>query len=224
MTISSVGSSTTTTTTPETTTPSTKGGPGGPLGKHEFLKLLTAQLRHQDPMNPLQGDEMAAQLAQFASVEALTNIGDQLAGQQSQSTAVLTAINNSVAMGTIGKTVTAPGDKLNVPTDATVTALIGGAGKGTLQITDSAGKVVGTRDLGTVTAGVATFDVGNATKGLGSGAYRYKILVSDAKGQPVETTTFSKVKIDGVTYGQDGAMLTSGSLSIPITSVIRIEG
>ena len=45
--------------------------PGGKLGKDEFLKLLVAQLTNQDPMNPADGQQMAAQLAQFSSVEQL---------------------------------------------------------------------------------------------------------------------------------------------------------
>ena len=44
-----------------------------------FLKLLVAQMKNQDPMNPMDGQEMAAQLAQFTSVEQLINANDTLA-------------------------------------------------------------------------------------------------------------------------------------------------
>jgi flagellar basal-body rod modification protein FlgD len=226
MTISSVGSSTTTTATNSTTDPTAQifgNVPGGRLGKHEFLKLLTTQLRYQDPLDPMEGAEMATQLAQFTSVEQLVNIGDQLKTSSSQSDAVLAALNNSVAMNAIGRTVTAPGNVLNLPAEATVTALIGGAGTGTLQVLDGSGKVVGSRSLGTLNAGLATMDLGDAAKGLPAGTYTYKVLVTDSKSVPVETTTFSRIKIDGVTYGTDGAMLTSGGMRIPITSVIKIE-
>ena len=49
------------------------------LGKDEFLKLLVAQMKHQDPLNPMNGQEMAAQFAQFSSVEQLVNMNDTLA-------------------------------------------------------------------------------------------------------------------------------------------------
>lgn len=49
------------------------------LGKDEFLKLLVAQMKNQDPMNPMDGQQMAAQLAQFTSVEQLINANDTLA-------------------------------------------------------------------------------------------------------------------------------------------------
>jgi flagellar basal-body rod modification protein FlgD len=50
----------------------------GDMGKTEFLQLLVAQLRHQDPMDPSDGKEMAAQLAQFSSVEQLVSMNDTL--------------------------------------------------------------------------------------------------------------------------------------------------
>jgi len=48
-----------------------EAAPGGELGRDAFLQLLVTQLRHQDPLNPLEARDMVAQLAQFASLEQL---------------------------------------------------------------------------------------------------------------------------------------------------------
>src|SRR5437899_9270478 len=48
--------------------------PSAQLGKDAFLKLLVAQLQHQDPGNPMDSSAFMGQLAQFSSVEQMTNV------------------------------------------------------------------------------------------------------------------------------------------------------
>jgi flagellar basal-body rod modification protein FlgD len=211
------------------TAPGRDGTPGGAMGKDEFLKLLTTQMRYQDPMNPMDGSKMASDLAQFTGLEQLTNINTTLTSQQTQYNTMLQAINNSVALSTIGKTVVAAGDQVVVAADAkgvnkgTVVADIAVEGNATLTILNAAGKEIGSRSLGHLAAGdKKEFAVGTAANSLAAGAYSYRITVTDAKGLEVPQTTYSTGVVDGISYTPTGAVLTAGPLTFEIGKVVKI--
>jgi flagellar basal-body rod modification protein FlgD len=200
--------------------------PGGALGKDQFLKLLIAQLQHQDPLNPMQGDQMATQLAQFSSLEQLQQINASLTAQQSASGALVDAIQATAVINTIGHTVVAAGNELQLggANGATsVTALVGDAGgKGTLHIFDQNGHEVGTRELGVINGGRQTFDIGTAGDGLAAGTYTYSIDAKDGAGNAVTVQTYMTGKVDGVSRGPSGLVLNVGAFTIPYASVVQI--
>jgi flagellar basal-body rod modification protein FlgD len=51
---------------------------GGEMGKEEFLKILITQLSHQDPTQPMQDKEFISQMAQFSSLEQMTNVSAEI--------------------------------------------------------------------------------------------------------------------------------------------------
>lgn len=204
-------------------------GPGGKMGKNEFLKLLTTQLRYQDPMEPLKGQDMAAQLAQFSGLEQLVNISEQISNQESSFATLTQAMNNSVAISTIGKTVVAAGNEVALTTDVVsgksvgqVSAHVAISGMATLRMFDSGGNEVGNRSLGFLGVGRQTFDVGTAAKNLPEGKYTFKVEVNNAKGEALPQQTFITGRVDGIAYGEEGAILTSGPIKIKIASIIQI--
>ena len=93
-------------TTVTTATETTTGTPGtqadnkaAALGKDDFLKLLVAQLQHQDPMNPTDNTEFMAQMTSYSTLEQVTNMA--------KSNAEMAAtLGMQQSLGLIGRTVT----------------------------------------------------------------------------------------------------------------------
>jgi flagellar basal-body rod modification protein FlgD len=73
---------------------------GSQLGQDAFLKLLTTQLQNQDPLHPMDDTQSVAQLAQFSSVQATTELKDAFSTFQSNFSVMQSA-------GLLGKTVSA---------------------------------------------------------------------------------------------------------------------
>jgi flagellar basal-body rod modification protein FlgD len=81
------------------------GSANGQLGKSDFLKMLTTQMRYQDPLNPMDNTQMVAQMAQFSQLEQMLNMSNAFTGLQSVSllgrTIKATAIDGSLITGVV---------------------------------------------------------------------------------------------------------------------------
>ena len=86
-------------TTPATPSTTSAVNPKSLLSKDDFMKLFVTQLQHQDPMSPMDNNQMVAQMSQLSTVEQLTNLATTN-GHMAQELAA------SNAVGLIGRTVT----------------------------------------------------------------------------------------------------------------------
>jgi len=201
----------------------------GALDKNAFLKLLVTQMKHQDPLNPTGSDQMAAQLAQFSSLEQLQTMNATLTGQAGGNSAIIASIQATAAMGTLGKTVVSAGDAVVLPagTDPTtiaVNAVVNGPdGTAVLNIMDASGAVIGSRNLGAVSAGPLSVDLGTAATGLAAGNYHFAIEVTSAAGGKTAATTYTTGRVDSVQSTVNGPVLLAGTIAIPFSSVIEIK-
>jgi flagellar basal-body rod modification protein FlgD len=77
------------------------------LGKEDFLNLFVTQMKYQNPLDPMDNTEFTAQLAQFSSLEQLTNINTQLTDLLSYEN----SLHNTLTTSLIGRNVTFSGDE-----------------------------------------------------------------------------------------------------------------
>lgn len=178
------------------------------MGKQDFLTLLVAQLKNQDPLNPSDPTQFTAQLAQFSSLEQLTNLNTSMGD-------MVSATNNSTkisALGMIGKEVTFTGSSFkydSAPVQLGYT-LDGAASQVQLLIQDSTGQPVQTLNGTDLTKGNHTL-VWNGLNQNGTAvpAGTYKVIIQ-AKGidsTGVAASPFIKSEVTGVDLSGTGTAL-----------------
>lgn len=200
---------------------------GGSMGKDEFLQLLVAQLRNQDPMSPMKGEEFAAQLAQFSSVEQLMGIHDQLKLQFELDSAAMEARVSTSALELVGREVVGAGDWMTVDAEGgadPLTVGLAAPGEGWLTILDASGVEVASGPVGRLAAGRNTVDPAGLVDRLPPGSYRYELSVTGDDGFPVTAQTFSRFLVEGVRFGPQGPVLLGpGGAEIPLGSVVEVR-
>ncbi|MEM1094298.1 MAG: flagellar hook capping FlgD N-terminal domain-containing protein [Bacteroidota bacterium] len=185
---------------------------GSALGRDEFLTLLVAQLRNQDPMNPLEGHEFAAQLAQFSSVEQLMNLNEGIEGMQEMQGLLASSTNSGVAAGLMGQGVEVTTNRIEWSGEAVETGyeLAADAQSVTIEVKDSRGRVVRTEAFGAQEAGTETWTWdGNNDNGdrVAEGTYTFEVKATDGQENDVSASPFRRGVVDRVTFGQNGISL-----------------
>lgn len=223
----STGSTTvtkTTSTDEDKTASATKG-----LGDNfeTFLTLLTTQMKNQDPLKPMDTNDMTKQLVEFANVEQ--NIGtnsrlDKLVKLQGAGTA-------STNLAYLGRTVAYEGDKFDYKEGMTQAPLgyqLETAAKSVrVDIIDSKGAIIrsmkGETEAGTKHAVNWDFKDDNG-KAVEPGTYRMNVApVSEKENTTIKATSFTFGTVGGIGSNKDGeTVLTIGTTEVPLSSLTTV--
>ena len=194
------------------------------MGKDQFMKLLVAQLQHQDPLNPMDSTGFTAQLAQFSSLEQLQNVNTNL-GNISASQA---SLGNAQAVSFIGKEITSSGSAFEVKngvSDRINFNLEEDAAIVKIGVYNDRGEVVRVIEAGRMDAGEQSIvwdGLNQEGERASDGAYSYEILAVDMESLPVEVTTYSSGRVTGVNFKDGVPYLLTNQIEIPLSSVIRV--
>ena len=194
------------------------------LGKEDFLNLLITQLQNQDPLNPTDSTEFTAQLAQFSSLEQLSNVNNNLEQMQN----FQASTNNSQAVSLLGKEITANGNFLQLAAGEPVgfdLSLSGDAATVMATVYDSSGGFVKSFESQNMVAGQHTLFWDGMDKNGNpavDGSYTVEILAADADGHDIKTETFFTGLVDKVTFENNTPFLISGDQKIAVGDVIKV--
>lgn len=99
----------------------------GKLGREDFLLLLVASMRGQDPLNPVDNGEMIAQMAQFSMLESMLNLTEGFVALHAMAmlgkTVKATAVDGSIIEGTVLTINTNKGEPIITLEDGSVVSL-----------------------------------------------------------------------------------------------------
>lgn len=188
-----------------------------------FLTLLTTQLKHQDPLEPVDSTEFTAQLAQFAAVEQ----GIQSNANLEKLINLSLANQSLAAVSYLGKYVEALGDGM---------ALVNGTGsfayslpetvKATaIQIKNESGVTVAVKPGATgIGKHQFTWD-GKDSQGLQLPDGKYSVVVTaiNAEGQTVDSETYTIGIVDGADSSGDGVLVSINGVKVPLEDIVTIR-
>jgi len=202
----------------------TSASTGTDSAADRFLTLLVTQLKNQDPLNPLDNAQITSQLAQLSTVSGINQLNTTL----TQLSASMDAKQYLQAAGLVGHYVVADGNAMTLADQKATGAfeLAGDADKVTVSITDAAGRVVRTIDMGAQSAGTITFDWDGADdSGAAQKNGKYTLSVTaSASGKNVLATPYAVGEVKGLIPGANGGTLeVDGVGRVDLSAVHQIS-
>lgn len=195
------------------------------VNQDDFLKLLITQLQNQDPLQPMDNQQFAAQLAQFNSLGQLIEINSKLGALNSGQGA--TSQYNAASL--IGKEVAAQGNEVGLAagTPATIGYQLGAnATKVVVNIYSQAGDLIRRIDLGSRSAGNQTLawdGADNNGKRVPAGVYGFAVGAFDVNGKAVPATGKLQGVVTGVRLDGPEPVLEVNGVDVPLSDITTVR-
>lgn len=197
------------------------------LGQDAFLKLMTEQLKNQDPFEPVKNENMVAQMAQFSSVTGISEMNKTLKSVAAQ----LGGANAAQAVSYVGRAVLVEGDTAYASENGSLSAVLPlsePADEVVVQISDTSGTLLRTMNLAAQGAGDVDVewdgktDAGEAVSG---GPFTIKATAL-RNGTRVASPVAVWAPVTSVSLGADGGqpMLNLAGLGPKPLSAVRQVG
>ena len=195
------------------------------LDQADFLRLMTEQLQHQDPLKPMDNTQMVAQMAQMSTVQGITDLNTTVQGFQ-QSMASDQVLRGAAL---VGHQVLVPSEKLVLENEGSVEGTVAAPGAGiiTVDITDANGAKVTSISVEAKAAGETAFQWdGKDAAGNRMEPGKYSVVANhvDTAGKSTTLSTYVQAPVESVTVGSDGLYLNLKGLgTAPIDYVLRVS-
>jgi flagellar basal-body rod modification protein FlgD len=196
------------------------------MGKDAFMTLLLTQMKNQDPTSPLKSHEMAAQLAQFTSLEKLHNINASVEGLRKDQEPA----HNFQALNFIGRTITTDNSKVGrtdtkdhhdirftLPSDGQTVKM---------QVKDAAGALVRTLEYKNLKSGKNELSWNGMTddgRPAPIGDYTVSVEALGSNGRKIAAEMKSEGMITGVNFTPKGPQLMIGKQVVNMADVKSIS-
>ncbi len=193
------------------------------LGREDFLTMMMAQLQNQDPLNPMDGTDYSAQLAQFSSLEQLINLNDTMGTLKSS----LDKGNQSDVTSLLGKEATGNVDSIELANGKAAGGVYNMTAPGDVMITiyDSDGNEVrslypGQQDPGNYN--IQWDGTDNGGNKVDDGSYKFTVMANTGYGFEKVSTTVTG-KIDSIVYNNGKAYLSIKGALVDPKSLVQIS-
>lgn len=189
---------------------------GENVDKNEFLQLLVTQLKNQDPMNPMENDRFAVDLATFSQVEQLMQINEKVGASSSSDnfSSVASYLGMEVSLkDKAAKFVDGDGGRAAFK-------LLDDAKSSRLELLDSKGAIIKTQDLGELKKGRNTVELKDSS--IPDGSYAVRIAGISASGTPFSVDASASGIVSGFIPG-DVPKLIVGDSELGLEDITEVR-